>query len=52
MEGLSLLKTIKDISKNEGFFGFYKGFLSPLYSTPIINAVAFSTYVISSQMFE
>lgn len=42
-----LLYTVRSTIKAEGPLAFYKGMGSPLFSTPIINAIVFSTYEVS-----
>lgn len=43
----SLVSVMTSTIRQEGVLAFYKGITSPLASTPLINAVVFSTYEVS-----
>jgi solute carrier family 25 (mitochondrial carnitine/acylcarnitine transporter), member 20/29 len=45
------LECAKNIVKQDGFLGFYKGLLPPLLGASIINAVLFSSYGLAKTFF-
>ena len=40
----SVAETVRYITENEGFMGFYRGIMSPLLALTILNSVNFSSY--------
>ena len=41
---LTMMNTLKDIVRNEGFLQLFSGIYYPLVTVPLINAIVFSSY--------